>query len=94
VATPDELGAIDIRVGRVLSAETLAGARVPALALRIDFGPDIGERQSSARITELYSPAALCGGQVLALLTLPPRRTAGLRPGRHRAAAGAGPYAI
>jgi tRNA-binding protein len=68
---------LDIRVGRVLSAEPLAGARKPAYTLRIDFGPEIGIRASSAQLTERYQPGDLVGRLVLGVVNLPPRRVAG-----------------
>lgn len=70
---------VDIRVGRVLSAEPLAGARKPAYQLRIDFGPELGEKQSSAQLTARYRAEDLVGRLVLAVVNFPPRRIAGFR---------------
>ena len=76
-ATYEEFARIDVRVGQVMQAEPLAGARKPAYRLRIDFGPSIGIKQSSAQVTELYNPADLIGRQVLAVVNFAPKRIAG-----------------
>jgi tRNA-binding protein len=68
----------DMRVGRILEARPFPEARNPSYRLRIDFGPEIGERVSAAQLTVTYpDPAALVGRQVVAVVNFPPRRIAG-----------------
>ncbi|MGH2401410.1 MAG: tRNA-binding protein [Candidatus Limnocylindria bacterium] len=75
----DDFDRVDMRVGRIIEACPFPEARKPAYRLRIDFGPEIGQRVSSAQLTVTYPDAsALVGRQVVAVLNFPVRRIAGL----------------
>lgn len=65
---------VELRVGRVLSAEVFAEARKPAYVLQVDFGDPVGVRKSSAQITELYQPEALVGRLVVGVVNFPPKQ--------------------
>jgi tRNA-binding protein len=68
----DQFQAVDMRVGRVVSVEEFPEARVPAYKLRIDFGPEIGIKRSSAQITH-YAPEDLLDTLVIGCVNLTPR---------------------
>jgi tRNA-binding protein len=65
---------VDIRVGRIISAEPFTGAKKPAYKLLIDFGSEIGHKKSSAQITGNYAPEDLAGKLVAGIVNLPPRQ--------------------
>lgn len=65
---------VDIRVGRIVRAEAFPEARKPAYRLVIDCGPDLGQKRSSAQITDLYQPDDLIARLVAVVVNLPPRQ--------------------
>jgi tRNA-binding protein len=78
-ATLEDFEVLDLRVGRIVSARTLEGARKPAYRLEIDFGAG-GRKRSSAQLRRTYpDPSDLVGRLVVAVVNLPPRQVGSFR---------------
>ena len=74
--TFDEFQKVNIRVGRITRVEDFPKARQPSYKIWIDFGPELGEKKSSAKLTQLYSKEALLGRQIIAVVNFPRRQVA------------------
>ena len=72
----DEFLRVDVRVGRIVSVSEFPEARKPAYKLRVDFGSEIGIKQTSAHITKRYNKEALKDRKVVAVVNFPPKRIA------------------
>jgi tRNA-binding protein len=75
----DQFQAVDMRVGRIVEVEDFPEARKPAFKLTIDFGPEIGTKQSSAQLPPRYEKDELIGRQIVAVVNFPPLRIAGFK---------------
>lgn len=69
---------VEMRVGTILSAEVFKEAKKPAYKITIDFG-EFGIRKTSAQVTKLYTPDAIIGKQVVAVVNFPPKQIANIQ---------------
>ena len=70
---------MEIKVGRVVAAEPCPEARKSAIKLTVDFGPEVGEKRTSAQLTAHYDAEGLVGKMVVAVVNFPPKRIAGFK---------------
>ncbi|MCT1400412.1 chaperone CsaA [Paenibacillus sp. p3-SID867] len=78
MATIEDFTKLDIRIGTIVEAKPFPEARVPAIKMKIDFGP-LGIKRTSAQITNRYDADTIIGNQVVAIVNFPPRRIAGFQ---------------
>jgi tRNA-binding protein len=71
--------AVELRVGTILEVEAFPEAKKPAYKITADFGPDIGVKRCSARVTDLYTRAHLLGRQIVGVVNFPPKQIGPVR---------------
>lgn len=74
MATIEDFEKVDIRTGTILEVDDLEGARITAYRMKIDFGPEVGEKMSAAQITQRYTKKDLKGRQIIGVVNFPPRK--------------------
>ena len=77
--TWEQFEAVELRVGTIVAAEDFPEAHKPAYKITADFGPDLGVRKSSARITDLYTREELIGRQIVGVVNFPPKQIGPVR---------------
>jgi tRNA-binding protein len=75
----DDFARVELRVGTVLQVEDFPEARTPAYKITADFGPEVGVKRSSARVTELYRKDELVGRQILGVVNFPAKQIGPVR---------------
>lgn len=73
----EDFSRVDLRSGKVVKVDLFPRAQKPAYKVWVDFGPEIGTKQTSAQITQHYTPESLLGRLVVGCVNLPPRNIAG-----------------
>lgn len=77
--TWDQFEAVELRAGTIVAVEDFPEARKPAYKIAVDFGAEIGVRQTSAQVKALYTPDQLLGRQVMGVVNFPPKQIGPVR---------------